>query len=108
MNSKIDGSCTGFRRRASAIAASTTAMSSALGAPRGDVGAIHRKARDHFDQRAAQTVQREVADTAIGFRQAIERAREHVQLARHRRAHHEPLAAYIVSAGDSRRPVNRR
>ena len=61
-NSKSDGSCNGSRRRASAIAASTTAASAGSAPFRADIGAVDRKARDDLDERATERGEGEVAE----------------------------------------------
>ena len=49
-------------------------------------------------ERVAQAVEREVARAPVAFGDALERVREHVQLARHRRFHNQALAfvAHVV------------
>ena len=57
-----------------------------------DVGAIDGEAGDDFGERVPQAVEREVARSSVALGDALERVREHVQLARHRRLHDQPLA----------------
>ena len=88
MKSKTDALVDRLRRLASRIARSDVlAIAGAhLGGAGLHVGAVDREAGDHLAQREVQAVEREVARPAVLLRDAVEAAREHVQLARHRRA----------------------
>lgn len=66
------------------------------------VAAINRKAGDDFAERVLQAVEREIARESALFRNAIQPARQHMQLAGHRHAQNE-LLALVDQVGEVRR-----
>ena len=61
--------------------------------PVGDVRPVDREAGDHFFERRDQAVEGEVAEMPVALREAVQLVAERIDVARHRRVHHQLLAA---------------
>ena len=58
---------------------------------RRDVGPVNRKTGNRFTHRAAERLEREIAEPPVLLREPVEHAAENVDVIREREAHHEPL-----------------